>query len=185
MATELLTADAPGAGAFGAAQWGIFTQEGASIIAVDAVDSVEYARDYKISDYPQEKGAFESYNKVKVPYQSKVGFLINATRRDFLQAIEAAIASLDLVTVVTPEVTYASANLTHYGYHREARSGVTLVRVDVWCEEVRIVGAATSPDAQSTNAASKTESGQVQATPSDQAFTINTDSNNLPIDPPT
>lgn len=179
-----LTADSPSIGsAFGAPQWGIFTQQGAPLLVVDSVASIEYSRDYHISDYPQEQGAFESYNKVQLPFQAKIGFLINQSRVQFLQNIEAAVASLDLVVVATPEISYSSANLTHYGYRRESSGGVTLIRVEVWCEEVRISATATaaagtpttpapvSPnsDTQSLNGATPAANGQVQGSPTTQS----------------
>ncbi len=154
--------------AFGRPQWGIFGQTGGPILVVDSVADVEYARDYLISDYSQEKGAFESYNKVQKPFQAKVSFLIGQTRRDFLSAVEAACASLDLVTVVTPEISYPSANLIRYGYRREARAGVTLIRVDVTCEEVRIISGVVPTNGQSTNSASTSQGGQVQGVPTTQ-----------------
>ena len=181
---SLLTADALTffGGPASYPQWGIFNQDGSPVLAVDSTASVDYARDYRISDYPQEQGAFASYNKVQTPYQAKIGFLIGPSRADFLNNVEAACSSLALVTVVTPEITYANANLVHYGYRRTVNNGVTLIRVDVWCEEVRIAGATqlgqtsttsstangpksniTSP--QSPNGATPAQVGQVQPTP--------------------
>ncbi len=165
---SLLTADMPGFGfTAGPEQWGIFSQSGQALLAVDSVDSIEYARDYRISDYPQEKGAFQSYNKVQTPFLAKVGFLIAATRTDFLNSIEAACASLQFVAVVTPEISYPSANLTHYSFRRDGQSGRRLIRVDVWCEEVRVTAGATT-NSQSTNAATPTQSGDVQTIPTTQ-----------------
>jgi hypothetical protein len=134
--------------------WGIFDAYGNPLITtdngeipVDSVYSIDYARDYQISDYPQEQGAFQSYNKVQQPYQAKINFLIAQSRYDFLNNIEVACGSLQLVSVVMPELQYASANLTHYAFHREARSGVTLIRVEVWCVEVRVTaGSALFPN---------------------------------------
>lgn len=168
---NLLTADAPSAvgGAYGSPMWGIFSATtGQPILQADSTGSVEYARDYQISDYPQEQGAFASYNKVQVPFQAKVSFLINQDRATFLNSVESAVASLAFVTVYTPEVFYPNANLTHYSYRRESRSGVTLIRVDVWCEEVRIPsqpaqnGQIANGATSSTNASSPTQSGLVQ-----------------------
>lgn len=177
----LLTSDAPGLGSvFGAPQWGIFNQSGSPILTVDSVNDVEYTRDYQISDYPQEQGAFQSYNKVQQPFRAKVGFLINQSRFAFLNAVEAAVASLNLVSIITPEISYPSANLTHYGYRRTSRAGVTLILVEVWCEEIRIAGppqlgtaqttSNTPPPGppQTTNGATPTQSGQVQGDPATQ-----------------
>ncbi len=186
---SLLIADQPGVSSVaGVGQWGIFKSDGTPILTVDSVASIEYARDYHISDYPQEKGAFESYNKVQVPYQVKVSFLVNGSRFDFLNTIEAVVKTLDFVVVATPEVSYINANLTHYGYRREATSGVSLLRIDVWCEEVRIptqpaqngqinltgLQGTRSPATQSLNAASPTQSGQLQAIDTIQANPIAT-----------
>lgn len=176
MATGLLTADAPGLGsAFGPPQWGIFKQGGQPILVTDSVADVDYTRDYQISTYPQESGAFQSYNKVQRPFQSKVGFYISTTRTQFLNAIEFAVESLDLVTVVTPEIRYPSANLIRYNYRREARSGVSMFRVEVWCEEVRIVSGAALSKSQSTNAAGATQSGIVQPVETTQNAPTGTD----------
>lgn len=144
-APVLVLADAIGLGVFSGPQWGIFSKGGGPVLVADSVFGMEYARDYRISDYQQEAGSFQSYNKVQVPFQAKVTFLVGGSaieRTAFLAAAEVACASLALVVVATPEFFYPSANLTHYSYRREARHGATLLEVDVWCEEVRITGAA-------------------------------------------
>jgi hypothetical protein len=118
--------------------WGIFDSSGKAILEVDSFADIDYARDYSVSDAPQEQGAWESYNKVQQPYQAKIGFLIARSRFAFLQSVEAAAASLQLVSVVTPEIAYPSANITHYGYKRTQVNGVTMIRVEVWLEEIRV-----------------------------------------------
>lgn len=147
---------------FGQPQWGIFGTTGMTILQADSVLSVEYAHDYKISDYPLEKGAFSSYNKVQTPFQTKVTFLVGTARFNFLSAIETLAGSLDLVTIITPDFQYPSANVTHVSYRRIAQNGVTLIAVEVWCEEIRIVGAATLSNSQSTNGATAQNNGPVQ-----------------------
>jgi hypothetical protein len=141
--------------------WGIWGLDGTPVLLTDATFSVEYSREYSISDYPQVSGAFQSYNKVQHPFDAHVEFLISAARVQFLQNVEQAVASLALVTVVTPEIQYPSANLTRYGFRREASAGVTLIRVEVWCREVRITaGAALSA---STAAQPGASGGQTNA----------------------
>ena len=174
----VLSADEPAG--LGPPAWGIFDQSGNPIIAVtdaamvevDSVGAVEYSRDYRISDAPQEQGAFESYNKVQVPFRAILTFYVSTTRFLFLSSIEAAVASLALYVVAVPEWSYPSANLTHYSYRRDVRGGVSLLRVDVWLEEVRIAlvqagssGQINQGNTASTNAASPTHSGTVQAVP--------------------
>jgi hypothetical protein len=162
--TILLTADDSSLQSiFGPPQWGIFNTEGTPVLVVESVADIEYARDYDLSDYPQEQGAFETYNKVQQPFAAKIGFLINQTRVEFLQSSEAAAASLALVVVVTPEISYPSANIIHLDYRRSSQSGVTMIRVNVWLREVRITAgtqlgstAATTSNATPSNGASPT-----------------------------
>jgi hypothetical protein len=165
---------------FGQSEWGIFDQNGGALLTADTVFGFEYTREHRISDYPQEKGAFESYNKVRVPYQAKLTYVIagsDGNRAQFFDALETIVASLDRVTIVTPEVSYASANVYRHTYRREAKSGAKAVKVDVWCEEVRVVSADEAQasgqprnikvtDAQSPNGASTQQDGTVQAVPS-------------------
>lgn len=137
----LLSMDSPGVTAVNPPQWGLFYQSnGDPVIVAESVHHVEYSRDYQISDYPQEQGAYESYNKVQDPFTAGVGFLISESRRNVLGILEAIAKSLNLVTVITPEIFYPSANVIGYRYRREARAGVTLILVEVMVREVRISG---------------------------------------------
>lgn len=168
--------------------WGIFSTGGAPILEADSVFAVEFMQDFRISDYPQEQGAFESYNKVQVPFQAKVTFALNQDRESFLQGIFAQLYSLQLVTVVTPEISYPSANLIHCGYRRTARDGVTLILVEVWVEEVRISttsaaggGPATaSGDTASQNGEDPSNDGSVQPQQTTTAPVDQTTGNLLP-----
>ena len=161
----IATADAFGLFPLARPQWGIYDTLGNPLIISDSVYSVEYSRDYRISDYPQQNGSFESYNKVQIPFQAKVTFLIggsDADRAEFLNTIEPIVASLNFVTVVTPEITYALANLTHYAYRREARRGIKLLSVDIWCEEVRVNAQSQYTNAQNINGATQAQNGVIQ-----------------------
>lgn len=157
--TTLLRADSLALAAqFGVPQWGIFGSNGQVILDANSVLAVEYARDYNVSDYPQEQGAFQSYNKVTVPFLAKVTFIITDTRTRFLARIEEAVKSLEFVSVITPEKTYPSANLTHYDYRRQ-KENQTLIDVTVWCREVRIAGQTqlTNTETGATNIGSSTQ----------------------------
>src|SRR6185503_11295777 len=114
--------------------WGLFTEDGSPLfpgfsavpfvnslaagtgIANTSVGDVGYRREYRISTAPQEQGAFLSYNKVQMPFDARVTYLVSglsAIRTAFLQQLEAAAASLDLYSVVMPEFIYPSANIIH------------------------------------------------------------------------
>lgn len=183
MGSPLLTADLIGPSLLGGPQWGIFGPSGQPIIVADSVDNVGYSRDYRISNYPQEQGAFMTYNKVKIPFDAKVGFLSNRTRVELLNSLEQIAASLDFVVVVMPEISYPSGNIVHYDFMREEYRGKTLIRVMIWIQEVRIVAASAAENTQSTNAASPTQSGQVQAEVPPQPNAISPTSNPAIVPP--
>lgn len=136
----LLVADASAiVSLFGGPKWGLFLN-GKTVAEADSVRSIEFRQDSKLSDYPQQKGAFESYNKVASPFDARLQFTKGGTTSDrakFLDAIDKAANSLDLYEVTTPEKVYKSANIQRYDYHRTADSGAGLLTVDLWLVEVR------------------------------------------------
>ncbi|MDN7913676.1 phage baseplate protein [Burkholderia cepacia] len=145
--------------------WGIFDDQGAPIAVSDTVLTVEYRGDSRISSYPQEEGAFASFNKVQVPYTVRVQLACSKTaieRAAFLAAIEASKQSTMLFTVVTPEGTYENANVVAYDYRRTARNGATLLVVEVYLEEVRQAAAAQFANTQEASSQDAASLGQVQ-----------------------
>lgn len=193
-AITLLASDAAGVlGMFQAPQWGIFDQFGNPVLVANSVAAVDYRREYRISDYPVEQGGFASYDKVQMPFDARVTFVVTgslslissilsggaigslitgtdsaqANRAAFLAAMETAAASLNLYSLITPEITYQSANIVHCDYRREARNGTTMIRVDVWLVEVRVAPAAQMSNTQAPSGASPVNGGTVQTvTPS-------------------
>lgn len=175
--TPPLTEDQPG-GLFKGDQWGIFDSDMNRVAPWDSVVKLDYRHEMKISDFPVERGAFASYNKVQVPFDIRVSFAIGggagggktgiAGREQFLAQIEFAVKSLQMYTVITPEAYYPEANLIHMEYSRESRRGLNLLVVEVWVQEVR----PTAGSAFTTNTAGKTptyldpiNNGPLQAKP--------------------
>lgn len=120
-------------------RWGIFLK-GKLIAEADNVLSVEYRQDSRVSQYPQEQGAFQSYNKVATPFEARVQLTKGGSEFDrsaFLKAIESAARSLDLYDVATPERTYSNANIERFDYRRTAHNGAGLITVEIWLVEVR------------------------------------------------
>lgn len=151
--------------------WGVFDDSGDPVAVSDTTLMLEYQGDSRISDYPQEQGAFGSYNKVQMPYHATVTLVCGrsvSARAAFLAAIEGAKQSTDLYTIVSPEATYPNANIVAYDYRRTTRNGATLLIVNLHIEEVRQTGTAqfsnTLPASQVQNPASADPStlGQVQ-----------------------
>ena len=168
----LLVADVEGVlNLFGAPQWGLFLN-GAQIVIPDSIFAVEFKSDWRISDYPQEAGSFQSYNKVRAPYDAKVTMTQGGPNLgNFLLAIEAAAASLDLYDLVTPDRSYPSANIEHFDYKRTAQNGASLLTVDVWLKEVRVTATTGFSNTANPDDADPSNTGAVQGTPptSDQA----------------
>lgn len=161
-----LTSDDPGiAGLVQAPQWGIFDSAGNPVALADSVISFEHSKEWRISDYPIEEGAFESYNKVETPFDQRITFAkggTDADRADFLDAVDAAVASLELYTVTTPEVTYTGANIVRYDLTRRATAGVTLLLVDLQIREVRVTATSTFSNTKDPSGAKQQNGGTVQ-----------------------
>lgn len=122
-------------------QWGLF-QGGAAVIAADSVLDFSYQQNWAICDYPLEKGAFLSYNKVQIPYDVRIRFVqggSEAQRSALLASVAAIAGDLNLYDAVTPEGVYVNLNVKHYDYRRTAENGIGLVIVDLWCEEIRVL----------------------------------------------
>ena len=149
-------------------QWGVFDKNNAQVLAVDNVVGVDFAGDAEVPTYPQEQGAFGSYNKVQEPYQAQVTFTCGgseAKRAAFLSGLETLRLSLDLYTVVTPERVYENANVVHYDWSRRFDKGVTLIEAVVALSEIRITATSTYTPAASQNGAAQQNGGTVQTTP--------------------
>lgn len=178
-------------------QWGIFL-DGAPAIVGDSVMAVDFRNEWRLSDYPVERGSFATYDKVKVPFDVRVTFAVSGqggllsqfipggpgwlnlqNRTATLELVEAFSASLALFDVVTPEVRHKSCAIAHYDYRREARQGATLIHLDVWLQEVRIAPSKQFSQTKTDSAAAPTDTGPVQATPPPAPAT------STPVDPAT
>ena len=147
-------------------QWGIF-RGGAPVVVADSVIGIEYRKESSLSDYPLEQGAFETYDKVQLPYDARVRFSSGgseANRAALLASIKAVADDYNLYDVVTPEATYTSVNIMHHDYRRTARNGLGLIQVDVWCLQVRITGSGTTSATQTPDASGLHNNGTVQPT---------------------
>jgi len=140
--------------------WGIFSPKtGQPVFASDSVVALDYRQEWRIADYPIERGGFVSYNKLKMPFDIRVSFsfagnqgLLGSlipggallslipgfsgadTRRTMLQMLDAAIARLDLVSVVTPEAQYPLVNIIHYDFRpRQPSRKAPTTRAPIRC----------------------------------------------------
>jgi hypothetical protein len=129
--------------------WAIVDDNGNPVVTPDSVLSFEYRNEQKISNYPIEKGSFQTYNKVSSPYDIRLRMTCNGqgqmTRDVFLATMQTMNESINLYSIVTPDATYTNCNVTHFDYRRESRNGVQMLTVDVWLQEVRTPSNAYNP----------------------------------------
>ena len=121
----------------------------------------QFSQDWPISNYPQEQGAFQSYDKVTLPFDVKLRLASNAGQA-FLQTCLGIANSLALFSVVTPELTFASVNCTHISWDRSAARGATLIQVDLWFQQISVQAAAAYSNTQQPGVAGQQSSGNVQ-----------------------
>jgi hypothetical protein len=162
--TVLLQADA--VSLFGALQapWGIYLNN-EPIALADSVVSLRYRQDWRIADYPLEQGAFESYNKVEMPFDVMVKLSKGGSQADryaFLAAIDAAAQSLALYDVLTPERIFSSVNIAHVEYERTADHGKTLITVEIGLIEIRSTATQAFADTKAPSGADPQTVGLVQ-----------------------
>lgn len=161
--------------------WGVYNSDGSQALIPDSIRSFDYDDGSRISDYPVEKGAFQSFNKVANPYAARFEMVIatggvlgqftapitgTSARSNFMSKLAALKDSLTLVSVVTPEVTYTNANLSRYTYRRQARNGMTLIIIDATFEQIRqgVVSAGLT-NTSDPSGMDRVSNGQVSASP--------------------
>lgn len=145
-------------------QWGLY-QSGIPVIVADTVVSFEFKREWAIADYPVERGGFESYDKVDIPFQPRLQFASGGSeenRQTLLDQISAIAETLQLFDAVTPEIVYPSVCVQHYDYRRTARNGLGLLIIDLWLLEVRVTAGATGSNTKDPSGASPQTDGSVQ-----------------------
>jgi hypothetical protein len=126
----------------------------------------DYSAQSPISNYPQENGAFQSYNKVQTPYDVRLKIAAggsSAVRQALFSTLDALRTSPSLVDVVTPEKVYRSCNCKHVDYRRTAARGVDLILAEVWFEEVRVKAATLFTTTNDPTVASQQSNGNVQS----------------------
>lgn len=168
-----------------AGDWMILDDTGSIAIKPDTVAKFEYRNEGRVSDYPMEQGAFDSYNKVATPYQIRMLMVCSglnyaqsaaqaitnalgigigqnfASRGDFLSTLDYMLATTDLFTIVSPDAIYKSVTLEHYDYRKESSDGATMLKVEAWFREIRVNAGATYSTSNSPSAAGPADLGTV------------------------
>lgn len=151
--------------------WGIYDASGKKLFDVDTCLEVDFKDDSKVSDFPQEQGSFSSYNKVKLPLEAKVKLAVGGQVRinALIVALRAAINSISVYDVWTPEYIYQNCTIKSGNYKRTQKDGRNLLEVLIDLKEIREVSPQygttvpiTAKKASKPSSVSKTSSGKVQ-----------------------
>lgn len=125
----------------------------------------DFAQDWPISNYPQEQGAFQSYNKVTLPYDVRLRLASgtsDANRQAFLSTVLAIGNSFALFDVMTPEMTFTSVNCTHVSWKRTAREGAKLIQADMWFKQIPVTATSSFTSTQQPQDSGAQALGNVQ-----------------------
>lgn len=145
--------------------WGVFL--GAQpVIVADTVTHFQYKQDWAVSDYPVERGGFESYDKVNTPFAVQMQFVSGGSeekRQALLDSVAAIGDTLTLYDIVTPEAVYIGVNVQRYGYRRSSNNGVGLMTVDVAFVEIREEGTTDFKNTRSPSGFAPQQAGNVQS----------------------
>lgn len=150
--------------------WGVFDARGNQVLFPDSVLEFSNRQEYELSNYPVQAGSFATYNKVIRPFEVQLRFSKSGTlseRADFLITIEALAASLELLTVATPENIYGNVNLERFEVTRRGAKGAYfLTEVDCWFVQIIEV------QAQYTTTAVQLPNGPDAAQPTSSVGTV-------------
>lgn len=153
--------------------WGLFLN-GEQVVFADSVNAFEFKQDWDLLDYPIEDGAFETYNKVKIPFEIHIRFATGGSesnRTALLDTIDRISETLDLYDAVTPEATYTNCNIEHYDYKRTNDNGAGLILVDVHLRQVRVTETPQFSNTSTPSGADPLNEGGVQAQPANTTQT--------------
>ena len=117
-------------------------ESGQPLLEFDTFLGLDYAQDAKVPQQPIEQGSFAAYNKVGSPYLVKVVLAKSgdaSTLKAFADALEELVRGMRLVSVVTPERVYRSANVTSLRWQRTTETGVDRLIAELGLEEIRQV----------------------------------------------
>lgn len=145
--------------------WGIFDAAGALALEPDTIAQVGGREETQVATYPQEKGAFASYNKVAMPTAVRVRMAKGGTekeRSEFLTKAREICKALGLCSVTMPDGTFSNMNPVAVDLVRDAGEGANMLILDMLLQEVRITGLTTFSKTKAPDGARQVNGGTVQ-----------------------
>lgn len=162
---SMLSSDAARISQLAASQWGVYTREGALALDPDSVNAVGFDAEYRLADFPIEKGGFETYDKVQMPFECSIQLAKGGTRSEreaFLAIAEGLRGNRELYNVVTPEATWRNVNIVRVTIERNTDNGAGLILLNLRLREVRESVTASFAATQDPASASPASNGSTQ-----------------------
>lgn len=122
-----------------APSWGVFDDNGNKVINPDNIYAFDNRAEWRESDYPVQRGAFGTFNKVIVPPESSLRMTKGGTlsqRTAFLKSIDAIAGDTNTYSILTPEKTYFSQNIIRAELLRRSSEGAYFIEVDIFFRSV-------------------------------------------------
>lgn len=148
------------------------------VLEPDSFIGYSYSNESRISQYPQEAGAFQQYNKVDTPFDTRVTMTKGGKTSEvalFIQKAESLVhaTDLNLYTLITPERTYNSVNISKVSHDHKPGHGASMVTVDLHLLEIRVTATALYANTASpTNSGNLSQSKQPSSSDPKQAGTV-------------
>jgi hypothetical protein len=127
-------------------QWILLDSTGQPALEPDNYMEWEFSQDWNIATYPVEGGGWATYDRVKTPPTVRIQVTKGGSdveRNKFLNTVN-YIANLPaaLYTLQTPDYIYNNLTIQHYDIERSARSGVSLLTVNIYFQQANIIDTA-------------------------------------------
>lgn len=134
------------------------------VLQPDSFIGYSYTNESRLSQYPQEAGAFQSYNKVDTPFDVRITMTKGGKVSDvaaFIATAESLVKAKDLFLydVITPERTYSSVNIQRISHDHKPGHGASMVTVELYLLEIR-----ETASSQYVNTTSPTTTGSLSNT---------------------
>ena len=151
--------------------WGLFDSNGNRVVIPDNIYAFSDRQEWRESDYPVQRGAFASYNKVIVPPENMIRMTKGGSLSDrtaFLKQIDAIAPNTTLYQIRTPEKTYLNRNILRVELMRRSSEGAYFIEVDITLRDINeqnpqySTTAANTSNAQNPPALPPTNQGNVQ-----------------------
>jgi len=163
----LMTADDPSVSKTASTgSYGLFfgagtDNEGDLVLSPDSFVAYSYSNESRLSQYPQEAGGFQQYNKVDTPFDVRIRVTKGGKVADVAAFIEIAeglakATDLNLYDMITPERTYHSCNVSKVWHDHQHGHGANMVTMDIHLTEIRVTASA-----QYSNTNSPTTTGNL------------------------